>query len=144
MRVNTPIVLLWAVHRILALIVRKNGYYVDESRYRRTRLVYFAVLVFVLPVSLAIAWLWLRKPLADVLGKDAADFIVGIFPLLPSFVILYRASRSHILHDRWYRQGRCLGCGYPRDGVTDGVCPECGRAWVRHMESDPERGHDKH
>lgn len=61
---------------------------------------------------------------------------LALVPEWPGFLInslLYAASLAALLRlmvaIRCYarrRIGRCVSCGYPRDGLLDGVCPECG------------------
>ena len=74
-----------------------------------------------------------------------ADFALPLLPLWPGFLIntLFYAL---LLFGAWRlpgvlrravrrRRGRCVGCGYDRQGLdTDAPCPECG-AWVPALGS---------
>ncbi|MFI4881407.1 MAG: hypothetical protein ACIAQU_02355 [Phycisphaerales bacterium JB064] len=71
-------------------------------------------------------------------GHDSLDrFALPLLPLWPGFLIntffyallLFIAWRTPILIRRTLRRrcGRCLGCGYNRDGLEPhAACPECG------------------
>ncbi len=39
--------------------------------------------------------------------------------------------RQLAFRDRQRRWGRCTGCGYVQRGVSEAVCPECGRSLVK-------------
>jgi len=61
---------------------------------------------------------------------------LALVPEWPGFVInslLYAAAIAALLQVlvairccARRRIGRCVGCGYPREGLLDAVCPECG------------------
>ncbi|MFI4881408.1 MAG: hypothetical protein ACIAQU_02360 [Phycisphaerales bacterium JB064] len=78
--------------------------------------------------------LW-RNPAATTHNLDR--FALPLLPLWPGFLIntlfyallLFIAWRTPIFVRRTLRRrrGRCVGCGYDRDGLDPGAaCPECG------------------
>ena len=76
----------------------------------------------------------LQDPLASAIGETMADVVMTVCIVVPVLLIGYWFSRPLKRYDRRYREGRCLGCGYPRTGAAMDVCPECGRAWTTGRE----------
>ncbi|HED54557.1 MAG TPA: hypothetical protein ENJ00_10215 [Phycisphaerales bacterium] len=122
------------------MTIRKNTFFVDPQQYKRTMRGCVVVLAVTLPISLAVTWIWFRKPLIDLFGETIGDLLVGYAPLILNLLILYWFSRPLKRYDRRYREGRCLGCGYPRTGAAMDVCPECGRAWTEGREKAESSG----
>lgn len=54
-----------------------------------------------------------------------AAFLASAVLMLLAVVILPNAVPRLLFMNRQARAGRCV-CGYPIDGLTDGLCPECG------------------
>lgn len=96
---------------------------------------------------------WWYIPLIIIIGFVIASLASLILPALPRWIVVapivvsvvciaaLRARhavnlRSSAYADLFLREGRCPGCAYVLDGVTDEpdgcrVCPECGGAWKR-------------
>ena len=77
----------------------------------------------------------LARANAETFGFDVGTTIVAslfalamLVPLvwavtLPELPEIYT---THIRARRWWKQDRCHSCGYPRAGLDEPICPECG------------------
>ena len=108
-----------------------RGFEIDRTRTRPVSL-HGGVEVFTLPSSTPTVLTWqagAQEPLYR--------FALPLLPLWPGFLIntlfyallLFLAWRTPIFARRTLprRRGRCVGCGYDREGLgTRAACPECG------------------